>query len=227
MTQPAYPRNLAVMDDARLEIRPPKRLTAWAILGLSVYGVLVAAPVVVAMLVVSIRELSLWTYAVPLLALAAATYFLPFGFGNPLVVRLVRRLPATPGQSTERFVVQLSLTPRLRSGWRAVIEDADDVGWLEFAETGLVFQGDSVTLTLPYDRITEFRLKNSGWRGLFACGARLDLKSSALPRITTVQFAERSSWVVPASRRNARLIYESLQRRVEAQRGTAANQTGS
>lgn len=204
------------MYDARLEIRSPRLFTSGAILALTLYGILVSAPVVVAMLAVSVRALDVWTYAVPLGALAAATFFLPLGFGNPLVVRLVRSLPGAPTQNANRFIVQLSLAPRLRSGWRAVIEDADDIGWLEFSDLGLSFQGDSISLSVPYGQVVQVRLQNSGWRGLFACGTRLTLNISGLPQVSCIQFAERSSWVVPDSRRNARAIYQALARRVPA-----------
>lgn len=193
-----------------MDIQSPKRFTTPVILAMSAYGLLISVPVLLAFLAISVHELSLWTCVTPIAALALTTFFLPFGFGNARIVSLLRSDPSISSPGAPRFIVQMTLFPRLRSGWRALIEDADDIGWLEVLEGGLQFRGDSVTLTVPWSRISRIRLKSSGWRGLFAYGARIVLETSAIEGVVSLQFAERSSWIVPSSRRNARNIYQAL-----------------
>jgi hypothetical protein len=202
------------MSDARIEIRPPRLFTTPAIAAITAYGLIVSVPVLAAMLVISVRGFSITTFLVPLGALAIASFFLPFGFGNPLVVRRVQGLKPVAIQTANAFVVQLAFNPRLREGWRALLEDADDFGWLELSDSALNFYGDSVTLSLPYAAVARVRLRTSGWRGLFAYGARITLETQGLQSISSIQFAERSSWILPVSRTNANRIYEALKLKV-------------
>ena len=118
----------ATSGPARLEVLPPRLLNAAAVLAVSLYGVLLMVPLVLALLFVSVVQLGVWTWLVPLLAVAFATALLPFGFGNPYIARLVRKLGPAPGPEDRTFIVQLTAQPRVRSGLRGVIEDADDVG---------------------------------------------------------------------------------------------------
>lgn len=212
------------MSDIRIEIRRPRLFTTSVIVAITAYGLIVSVPILAAMLVVSVREFSLWTFLIPLAALITASFFLPFGFGNPLVVRLVQKLKPASNQPANTFVVQLTFTPRLRGGTRALFEDADDVGWLELSDSALNFYGDSVTLSLPYSAVGRVRLQTSGWRGLFAYGARITLQIQALDNVSAIQFAERSSWVLPVSRSNARRIHDALLRKISQPQ---AQQTGT
>ena len=82
-------------------------------------------PFLLLVLVVSVTQFSLLTALIPLLVVAATAYFLPFGLGNTHVTRLVRSLNPAAAQGGEGFIVQLTLSPRLRSGLRALLEDAD------------------------------------------------------------------------------------------------------
>jgi hypothetical protein len=177
----------------------------------SAYGLLVMLPVLISILVLSLSSFGLQTYILPVTAIAFATFFLPCGFGNPFVSRLVRSQHSAAAQSSDGFVAQLSLTPRLRTGLRALVEDADDVGWLSFTDSELRFEGDSVQLTVPFERIREVRSHNIGWRGLFLYGPPSSFTVSGLPQVEGFQVAERSSWTLPASRVAARRLFERLQ----------------
>ncbi|MCX6926027.1 MAG: hypothetical protein NT154_22885, partial [Verrucomicrobia bacterium] len=117
---------------------------------------------------------------------------------------------AAAGKSEDGFIVQLTVSPRIRSGFRAALEDADDIGYLSFSDTGLVFQGDSVKLTVPFDCIEQVQPQNIGLRGLFVCGGRVTVLVSDLPEIESLEFAERSSWLLPTSRAVARRLYARL-----------------
>jgi hypothetical protein len=206
----------APLTSARLEVKPPRLLTGGAMVALSLYGVLLMAPVIAALLAVSVLQLSLLTWLIPVATVAAATCFLPFGFGNPHVARLVRSLSPGPEASPDRFIVQVTLGPRLRSGARALIEDADDIGWLSFSESELVFQGDSLSLVLPFAQIRQARARTIGLRGLFLYPC-ITLVVAGLPNVDSLTFAERSSSLLPASRAVTQKIRRRLAERISAQ----------
>ncbi len=194
---------------ATIEIAQPKLFSMGAVMAVSAYGLLLAAPTFASMVVVSVMTFSPLTPLIPLFVMIATAYFFPFGDGNTHVTRLVLSLnPA--GQNADGFVVQLTLAPRIRSGLRALLEDADDIGYLSFTETGLQFQGDSVKLSVPFSRIERVQSLNIGLRGLFAYWGRVRVVVSGLPQVNSLEFAERSAWVVPTSRAITRRLCERL-----------------
>lgn len=196
-----------------IEIGQPKVFTLRAVLILSAYGVLLAVPFLASLLVVSVLKLGVLTVLIPVMAVASAAFFLPFGLGNPYVSRLVQRLNPAAGKTDAGFVVQLSVSPRIRSGLSAVLEDADDIGYLSFNSTGFLFQGDSVKLSVPYECIEEVRSLNIGMRGLFVYGRRIGLVVTGLPNVSALEFAERSSWLLPTSRRITKQLHQHLSKR--------------
>jgi hypothetical protein len=170
------------------------------------------------MMVVSLLHLSVLTFLIPLLAIAVTTFFLPLGFGNPYVVRLVRSLQPIDPKSQNSFIAQITFTPRIRTGVRALLEDADDVGWLTFTESELSFQGDSIRLIVPFKRIGGLRRESIGWRGLFLYGPQMVIAVSGLPQASSFKLAERSSWLLPTSRKNAKQLQEHLQDKLHLSR---------
>jgi hypothetical protein len=140
---------------------------------------------------------------------AAATCFLPFGFGNPHMVRLARSLAVSAARGPNGFVVQVTLAPRLRKGVRAVIEDADDIGWLWLSDSALVFQGDSLSFSVPFDQIRTVKPQTIGARGLFIYPS-LKLVVSNLPNIESLTLAERSAWLLPTARATTTRIRRQL-----------------
>src|ERR1035437_2559748 len=201
-------------NSATIEIAQPRLFTAGAVAVVSAYGILLAAPFFIAILVVSLIKFGILTVLIPLLAVAATAYFLPFGLGNAHVTRLVQSLNPAASKGEDGFIVQLTLSPRIRSGLRAILEDADDIGYLSFTGTELLFQGDSVKLSVPFDHIEQVRPQNIGLRGLFVYGRRIKVVASGLPNIEAFEFAERSSWLLPDSRRITRKLSERLSTKV-------------
>ena len=197
-------------DLAKIEITRPRLFTASAVAVVNAYGMLMITPIFFAIISVSVVKLGVLTVLIPLLALAATAYFLPFGLGNTHITRLVRSLNPSVGQNGDGFIVQLTISPRLRSGLRALLEDADDIGYLTFSARELCFQGDSVKLSVPWENIQLVRPQNIGWRGLFVYGRRIKLVISGWPEVESFEFAERSSWLLPASRATTRRLYERL-----------------
>jgi len=197
-------------NSVTIEIVQPKLFTTGAVAVVSAYGLLLAAPIFTSMLVVSVIGYGILTVLIPLLVVAATAYFLPFGLGNTHVTRLVQSLNPAAGKSDDGFIVQLTLSPRIRSGLRAILEDADDIGCLSFTPTELQFQGDSVQLSIPFDQIQQVRPQNIGLRGLFLYGRRIKIVASGLPQVDSFAFAERSSWLLPTSRAITRKMYQRL-----------------
>jgi hypothetical protein len=203
--QEAAPQNAA-----KIEIGPPRRFTLSAVLIVTAYGLILGLPFVLALLALSLIRFDLLGLLIPLLALAVTAYLLPLGLGNPFVARLVRSLGPAPGTPEASFIVQLTLSPRIRSGLRAALEDADDVGWLSLSDSALQFQGDSVKLSVPFSSITQVRPQNIGLRGLYVYGRKVTVEVSGLPEVSALEFAERSSCLLPTSRRIARQMCEHL-----------------
>ncbi len=201
-------------NSATIEIAQPRLFTMGAVAVVNGYGLLLAAPLVISILVVSVTRFGVPTILLPFLAFAATVYFLPFGLGNTHITRLVRRLSPAADKGGDGFIVQLTLSPKLRAGLRTILEDADDIGYLSFSETGLLFQGDSVKLCVPFDCLERVQPRNIGLRGIFIYGRRIRVAVSGLPQIQALEFAERSSWLLPASRRITRQLCERLAARI-------------
>ncbi len=204
-----------------LHTRPATIFTSRTILTMCFWGVLLMLPVLVSFLVVSVLRFGVLTFVIPLLTIAAATFFLPLGFGNSYIAGRFRPLRPPEPDPENVFFVQLTRHPRTRSGWLALLEDADDIGFLSLTDSAVVFDGDSVRLTAPYAEIKDLQLQNAGWRALFAYGPRTAFSLSSLPDAGKFTFAERSSWHLPGSRRNARQLYERMSRRVRSLPGSA------
>jgi hypothetical protein len=197
-------------DSVKIEITRPRLFTAGAVAAVNAYGMLMIMPIFSAIIAVSVIKLGVFTVLIPLLALATTVFLLPFGLGNTHVTRLVRSLNPGAGRKGDGVIVQLTVSPRLRSGLRALLEDADDIGYLTFGRNELCFQGDYVKLSIPWEDIHLVRPRNIGWRGLFVYGRRIKLEVSGSPEVESFEIAERSSWLLPDSRAITRKLYERL-----------------
>jgi hypothetical protein len=164
-----------------------------------------------------------WPVLIPFSMIAVATFFLPFGNGNPSVARLVRSLPDAPDAKSgpPSFITQVTVTPRLRTGLRAVVEDADDVGWLTIGDDGLSFQGDSIRLFLPWENIRKVRPHDLGLRGIFVHARSIAVVVCGMPKVESLQFGERSALALPASRRIIKEMYRQLVEKVDRTRSRA------
>jgi hypothetical protein len=193
-----------------VEVRSPKVFTPGAILVIAACGVLLVTPVLISLMAVTLIRLSILTFLIPAGVVAFTAYFLPVGLGNPVVRRLVRSLGADANGEQDGFIVQMTMSPRIRSGLRAVIEDADDLGYLNFTDSELVFRGDSVRLRIPWKLITEVRPQNIGWRGRYLYGSRMKITVTGIANVEEVTFSERSSLLLPTSKRVTRKLRERI-----------------
>ncbi len=199
---------------ARIEIGAPRVFTGGAIVATYLYGFLVAVPILIAFLVMSVMGLNIWTVG---LLLLSAVPSLTLRLANSLVTRLVNSLGFEPCEASEPCVMQLTLSPRLRSGMRALVEDADDVGRVDLSETELIYQGDSIQLRLPFDKIRTVEVENAGFRGLFAQW-RIEIEPIGLAEVQTIHLAERSAWLAANSRKITSKFFLKLQEGVKRAR---------
>jgi hypothetical protein len=194
---------------ATFEIRPARQFTGRAVLVVSAFGLLLVIPVLLSMLVLSSLHFGIWTALIPLIAISAATLLLPFGFGNTHVAKLARQSRPPDWKDSDCSVVQVTLTPRIRSGFKAVMEDADDIGNLKLGASELVFEGDSIRFSIPYSQIRELRLQTIGFRGLFVYTC-LAMSISGVAGVTDIRIAERASRLLPTSRKLTRDLFYRL-----------------
>lgn len=179
------------------------------------YGLLMMLPVAAAMAATTLLKVGLLPALLPLVVTLATALFLPVGFGNPYISRLVRSQLPNRGAGLSGFVVQLTLEPRAATGWRALMEDADDVGFLQIEPNSLRFRGDGLDLEIPWPSVTRVELQNIGLRGLFLY-ERVRLEVGNGPGFTGVNLAERSSWFTTTARRLTRDLYRQVRGRCQA-----------
>ncbi len=206
-------------SQAQVEIRAPREFTFTRLAICSAYGLLLFLPtLLISVMAVSFLQLSFLSVALPLLTVAVATFFLPFGFGNSYVARVAETLrPA----DRDAMLVQVAFVPRLNLGLRGMLEDADDIGWLSCSERGLVFRGDAVNLTIPFRQVRSVKRENSGFRGLFLY-SRTAVAVEGVEDFSKLRFAERSSQVLPGSWRLGKKLYESVVAKAGSSRPAAA-----
>jgi hypothetical protein len=197
------------MEKASIEISQPRRFGLGAILGIYAFGFLLIIPILIAVLIVSLMRLGLFTLAIPLLVTMGTIYIIPF-VGNAYISRVVRGHALPPAQDGSRFIVQITFSPRICAGLRALLEDADDVGHLTITQTEIIFRGDSVNLTIPFSQIRNIQAENVGLRGLYIAAGRIRLEVGGMDEFQTVEIAERSSRVLPTSRRISRELLEAI-----------------
>ena len=209
----------------QLEVGAPNRFDLNAVWRVNAYGVVLALPVLVSVLLMSALPFGLLSALLPIAGIVLGAFFLPFGFGNRLITRLVReQASAKPGP--DQFIVQATFSPRIRSGLRSVLEDADDVGLLSFSAAEFVFKGDSASLRVPFRCLRSVQQQSLGLRGLFAYGNRVAVELDGLPELKRVAFAERSSLIIPTSWKVSRLIHAKMQGAMIARNtGNPAGQT--
>jgi hypothetical protein len=206
-------------NEIKIEITQPKLFTKKAILAINAYLVLEVSPIVILDFLISpIFKLFKPEMALGLILVALGliaflfVYFIPIGMGNLHVRKLVRSLNTSDKSS---YIVQLTIIPRLKSGFWAFLEDADDIGFLVITESDLVFKGDSVELSFPYTQIKNIRKKNVGWRGAWIYGNRIQIDLLDSTDKKSFEFTERSSLSIPTSWRISAELFNFLSAKIQ------------
>lgn len=147
-----------------------------------------------------------------------AIYFavLPFLLANPYIRYLLRKEFAAKTASTPCYDCHITLTPRLYTGFRGVIEDADDIGRLEISRDALVFTGDHINIYLPFDSIVSATSENCGSRRLWMLGNQIVIRTDKLVGLTGFHLNERQSNTTAGSHRIAKEIFRVLQQRINS-----------
>lgn len=184
----------------------PKRFSFAAVLGLNAFGLLLGLPIVASIAWVSFRPLGLQTYLFPLATTGLAIWLLPFGLGN----WLARRLAPEAKPSGGGWLVQVTAKPRVRTGLRAMLEDADDIGWLQVEGGQVRFEGDSLRLCVGPENVRGLCVANIGFRGLFLYGSKVEIELAGAGGLQGVEIAERQSLLLPESRRRSRELQDAI-----------------
>ncbi len=202
---PEQPRPATV----KVELGPARFFTTWTVLAVNACGLLLAVPVLLAVLALSLVKFSFYSVLLPFAAIALTAWYLPFGLGNPYIRRLVRSFSPNAAAGHNGYIVQVTADPRIQSGLRALLEDADDIGFLSFTDDEVVFEGDSLRLSVPFDQIDKIQVQNIGMRGLFVY-RRIRVAISGTPGFQAFEFAERGSYLLPTARKTTRRLREQL-----------------
>lgn len=106
------------MEKAKIEISKPRGFGLAGVLATHGINLLLGIPVILAALaLLSLKNLGIFNLLIPVLALGIVIYVFPF-FGNAYVSRIVRRLRSSTDPSIQRWVVQITLCPRIQKGFR-------------------------------------------------------------------------------------------------------------
>ena len=140
---------------------------------------------------------------------AVAIYLIPVINGNPWVSRLVKKTLEMDSLDGNAVICQIKFTPQLHGGIRGFIEDADDVGYIQFGDESISFSGDQIQLVLPYSSLKSYSHFNAGWRGLWLTGRKIRIETDAFEGYEFIESYERQSTTVLTSRKiSAALINE-------------------
>ncbi len=143
---------------------------------------------------------------------AASLYFIPFLLANGYASKLVRRHVSTADMSVDRYTCQIALTPRIHSGLRGFLEDADDIGVLTIGATHVRFEGDSVRFSIPFTHVVV-EAENIGIRAAWISGQKIRLRVRDFGPYESVVVIERGSLTTPTARRTSAAILNVLRER--------------
>jgi len=148
-----------------------------------------------------------------LLMLCLVVWFSPFLLCANWYIRKIRkRMKLREGQESSVSIFEISLDPRLRK-WGRSLNTADDIGFLDGDQKGLIFKGDRVALYIPYSEVRSYQKINLGWKFLWLFqGLRITCN---LRDYNSVVFFERSSFSLSRSRWINNLIYDLLDERMK------------
>ena len=148
-----------------------------------------------------------------LLMLCLVVWFSPFLLCANWYIRKIRkRMKLRAGQESSVSIFEISLDPRLRK-WGRSLNTADDIGFLDGDQNGLLFKGDRVTLYIPYSEVRSYQEINLGWKFLWLFqGLRITCDLDDYNRFV---FSDRSSFSLSRSRWINNLIYDLLNERMK------------
>ncbi|HCE42233.1 MAG TPA: hypothetical protein DET40_01625 [Lentisphaeria bacterium] len=136
-------------------------------------------------------------------------YFFPLLLNVNYYIKFIAgRIVSPPPEGAH--VCQISTTPKLCSGLRAVLEDADDIGYVTISADSVEFRGDSVDFSISGAEISNVGSCNVGWRGYWVAGRRIKLTINGHDRFKEIEISERHSWTIPGSRSLADQLHAQI-----------------
>jgi hypothetical protein len=146
-----------------------------------------------------ILVLSLMFSAICLMAGFILFYFFPLLLNVNYYIKFIAgRIVSQAPEGAH--VCQISMTPKICCGLRAVLEDADDIGYLSISDNSVVFKGDTIDFSIPKAEISDIRSCSIGWRGYWIAGRRIKLAVSGHEKFKEIEISERHSCTIPGSR---------------------------
>jgi hypothetical protein len=136
-------------------------------------------------------------------------YFYPLLLGINYFIKFIAGRIVSPAPEGA-CVCQISMTPKLCSGFRAFLEDADDVGYLTVSGDSVDFKGDSIEFSIPKSEISNVRSCNIGWRGCWIAGRRIKLTINGHERFKEIEICERHTWTIPGSWLLSKQLYDQI-----------------
>jgi len=153
--------------------------------------------------------LSLMFSAICLMTGFILFYFFPLLLNVNYYIKFIARRIVSPAPEGGH-VCQISMTPKLCSGLRAALEDADDIGYLSISGEGVEFKGDSIEFSIPKEEIANVRSCNIGWRGYWVAGKRIRFTITGHDKFKEIEICERHTWTIPDSRNLSDQIYARI-----------------
>ena len=158
----------------------------------------------------------------PVILLIATTGLIVFGVSvvfwpvmmqlNPYLKYIVGKFSKNDSAPDFTAVCQMSLCPRVYTGIRGFLEDADDIGQLYISQNSLRFMGDHIECLLPFDSIEKIHCRNIGWRALWMYGCRITIDTKAFGNYESLELVERHSNTLISSYRITRRIISLIQK---------------
>src|SRR5436853_3590528 len=117
------------MNRSKIEVALPRAFNYGSMVVIWAYGSLLLLPFFLAVIGISLVWLGSLTALMLIGALALTAWFGPLSQGNRYIAKRIKGLRPLSGSGEAAYLVQVTLTPRLRKGFRALLEDADDFGF--------------------------------------------------------------------------------------------------
>jgi len=122
----------------------------------------------------------------------------------------VNRVAGPKAPDAIAYDCQLTLSPRLCRGIRALLEDADDVGRLEVTAEAVHFTGDRIQIVLPFESISGIMQTKCDWRNFWVAGRKTRITTSAFADIEYIEFGEREARTYFSSKRVSTEIHYAI-----------------
>jgi len=143
--------------------------------------------------------------------------FTPYlGFANYYIKWLVSSQQRA--ETGSGHICQLTTVPRLNTGFRGFLEDADDIGVLQVQDGVITFTGDHIDVAITGSSGISVSLRNIGARGFWFIGRRVRIELHNHPAFQAINIVERQSRTIRESRALGLRIFEAIDEALRSSR---------